>query len=93
MSFKQGDKVRVVDGSEAHNDIGVVDWVQADGIILVDLGECIWPVTEREIRHVEERKVRNENYKRRTIRGNRLQRIQAGQRQAVARLQGYVWRH
>jgi len=54
MSFKEGDKVRIVDGSEAHNDIGLVDWTQADGIILVDLGECIWPVTEREIRHVED---------------------------------------
>ena len=58
MSFKEGDKVRIVDGSEAHNDIGLVDWIQADGIILVDLGECIWPVTEQEIRHLEDMEVK-----------------------------------
>ena len=54
MSFKIGDRVRIVDGSEAHGDMGKVDWIQQDGLIFVELDAgCIWPVTEHEVRHVE----------------------------------------
>jgi len=41
-----GDKVRVMDYSEAHGDIGVIDIMQDNGIIWVELTEygCLWPV-------------------------------------------------
>jgi len=54
MNFKAGDTVRVIDGSEAHNDIGEVQWIQKDGLIIVELdGGAIWPCTEDELSHVE----------------------------------------
>jgi hypothetical protein len=42
--LKRGDIVRIVDGSEAHGDIGIVHDVQRNGIVLVNLAECAWPV-------------------------------------------------
>lgn len=45
--MKIGDRVIVMDGSEAHGDRGVIAIIQNNGIILVELDEgCLWPVTE-----------------------------------------------
>jgi len=46
--LKKGDIVRVADGSEAHGCIGIVHDVQRNGIVLVNLAECAWPVDARE---------------------------------------------
>jgi hypothetical protein len=45
---KIGDRVKIVDGSEAHGDIGIVEFIQDNGIILIELDDygCLWPVTE-----------------------------------------------
>ena len=41
-----GDAVVIADYSEAHGDKGRVDFIQDNGIILVELEQgCIWPVT------------------------------------------------
>ena len=45
--WQPGDRVRVCDQSEAHGDLGTVDTIQENGIILVELegrGGCLWPV-------------------------------------------------
>jgi hypothetical protein len=45
LKFRIGDRVRICDHSDAHGDLGVIDCIQADGIILVLLDQgCIWPV-------------------------------------------------
>lgn len=45
-----GDRVRIIDGSEAHGDKGVIITIQADGLLLVELEQgCLWPVTAEEI--------------------------------------------
>jgi hypothetical protein len=45
VKFRIGDRVRICDHSDAHGDLGVIDCIQADGIILVLLDQgCIWPV-------------------------------------------------
>ena len=46
--FKEGDNVIVQDYSEAHGDLGKIWKIQANGIVLIDLGECIWPVYSEE---------------------------------------------
>jgi hypothetical protein len=46
--MKVGDHVRIIDFSEAHGDLGVIDFIQDNGIILVELTEygTIWPILE-----------------------------------------------
>ena len=45
-----GDSVVIADHSEAHGDKGRVDFIQENGIILVELEQgCIWPVTADEL--------------------------------------------
>jgi hypothetical protein len=53
-TFSRGDLVEVRDGSEAHGEKGVVSWVQADGLVIVELAGCVWPVTADELRLVKE---------------------------------------
>lgn len=43
--WKPGDKVKVVDYSAAHGMEGVVWDVTPHDIIIVELGDCLWPVT------------------------------------------------
>ena len=55
MNIQEGDKVKIIDGSEAHGDTGIVWFIQSDGIIIVELdaneekgiveGTC-WPILE-----------------------------------------------
>ena len=54
MSIKVGSRVRIVDGSEANGDLGVVLYIQNNGIIVVELDQgCVWPITEeRELEEV-----------------------------------------
>lgn len=52
-TFKVGDLVEVVDGSEAHGDVGRIWVVQDNGMILVELEECVWPVDANQIRVVQ----------------------------------------
>ena len=54
--MKIGDKVKIIDGSEAHGDIGVIWSLSSldDGFILVELNEdALWPVSEHEIRPID----------------------------------------
>jgi len=45
-----GDAVVIADHSEAHGDKGRVDFIQDNGIILVELEQgCMWPVTADEL--------------------------------------------
>ncbi len=46
--WKPGDRVRVVDGSEAHGDLGAVWLVQDNGIVMVELDGygSLWPILE-----------------------------------------------
>lgn len=45
VNIAVGNRVRIVDGSEAEGDSGTVYAIQANGIILVELGQgCIWPL-------------------------------------------------
>lgn len=55
MTIREGTKVRICDGSEAHGDAGTVWRVQDDGIILVSLDDegCIWPCETRDFDIVE----------------------------------------
>lgn len=55
MSIKVGSRVRIVDGSEANGDLGVVLYIQNNGIIVVELDQgCVWPITEeRELEEVD----------------------------------------
>lgn len=47
---KEGDRVVIRDGSEANGDAGSVWFVQANGILLIELDDGgIWPVTANEI--------------------------------------------
>jgi len=49
--MKVGDRVVVCDHSEAHGDIGTIYIILNNGIILVDLEECLslWPVYDDEL--------------------------------------------
>ncbi len=51
-TFKVGDQVEIVDGSEAHGDVGRIWIIQDNGIILVELEECVWPTFASEIRPI-----------------------------------------
>jgi hypothetical protein len=60
--MKLGDRVKIVDGSEAHGDIGVI-WSlpslenesSGNGIIVVELqGSTLWPVSKHEIVYDDE---------------------------------------
>ena len=42
--WKVGDAVVIDDGSIAHGDVGKVWCIEADGLILVELEECLWPI-------------------------------------------------
>ena len=42
-TFAVGDKAKLLDYSGRHGDIGRVDHI-GNGIVLLDLGDCIWPV-------------------------------------------------
>ena len=42
-TFAVGDKAKLLDYSGRHGDIGRVDHI-SNGIVLLDLGDCIWPV-------------------------------------------------
>ena len=48
-TFKVGDQVEIVDGSDAHGDVGRIWVIQDNGIIIVELEECVWPVDANEI--------------------------------------------
>lgn len=51
--MKKGDRVYIADFSDAHGDAGTIYDIQDDGLIIVDLGECLWPVfSERDLRTV-----------------------------------------
>jgi len=50
MIPKVGDRVRIIDHSEAHGDIGVVWSIESNGIVLVELPQgCLWPCSADEI--------------------------------------------
>jgi hypothetical protein len=51
IDWKVGDACVICDYSEAHGDKGVIYFVQTNGIILVELDECIWPVEVTGIKH------------------------------------------
>ena len=51
-TWKAGDIAMLVDHSDRHGDIGVIWHVQDNAIILLDLGDCIWPVEADEINPV-----------------------------------------
>lgn len=53
-TFKAGDLVEIVDHSDAHGDVGRIWIIQDNGIIIVELEECVWPVRTDEIRIVNE---------------------------------------
>lgn len=60
--MKLGDRVKIVDRSEAHGDIGVIwslpsleDEESGNGIIVVELDNgALWPVSGHEIRPIDE---------------------------------------
>lgn len=48
--MKIGDRVRIIDYSDAHGDLGKIDTIQSNGLVLVLLDEgCVWPVAIEEI--------------------------------------------
>lgn len=51
-TFKVGDLVEIVDHSDAHGDVGRIWVIQDNGIITVELEECVWPVRADEIRTI-----------------------------------------
>ncbi len=51
-TFKVGDQVEIVDGSEAHGDVGRIWIIQDNGVIIVELEECVWPTFASEIRPI-----------------------------------------
>lgn len=51
-TFKVGDLVEIVDHSDAHGDVGRIWIIQDNGIIIVELEECVWPVDADQIRAI-----------------------------------------
>jgi hypothetical protein len=49
MKVKEGDKVLINDHSEAQGYPGKVVDIMMNGLVLIDIGECLWPVYEHEV--------------------------------------------